>query len=121
MSYAGTVEDAHLILSRLSNYSMYTLEEELKKGYVTIRGGHRVGLAGRVITENGGVKGLRDITSFNIRIARQKLGIAEPLLPFLYRDSWLNTLIIGPPQTGKTTLLRDLARLSSTGKTTYCP
>lgn len=121
MSYAGTVEDAHLILSRLSNYSMYTLEEELKKGYVTIRGGHRVGLAGRVITENGGVKGLRDITSFNIRIARQKLGIAEPLLPFLYRDSWLNTLIIGPPQTGKTTLLRDLARLSSTGKNHILP
>lgn len=95
---------------------MYTLEEELKKGYVTIRGYHRVGLAGRVITENGGVKGLRDIASFNIRIARQKLGIAEPLLPYLYQDSWLNTLIIGPPQTGKTTLLRDLARLSSTGK-----
>nr|WGD88479.1 stage III sporulation protein AA [Bacillus subtilis]WGD91732.1 stage III sporulation protein AA [Bacillus subtilis] len=116
LSYAGTAEDAHLILSRLSNYSMYTLEEELKKGYVTIRGGHRVGLAGRVITENGGVKGLRDIASFNIRIARQKLGIAEPLLPYLYQDSWLNTLIIGPPQTGKTTLLRDLARLSSTGK-----
>lgn len=116
LSYAGTAEDAHLILSRLSNYSMYTLEEELKKGYVTIRGGHRVGLAGRVITENGGVKGLRDIASFNIRIARQKLGIAEPLLPYLYQNSWLNTLIIGPPQTGKTTLLRDLARLSSTGK-----
>lgn len=121
LSYAGTAEDAHLILSRLSNYSMYTLEEELKKGYVTIRGGHRVGLAGRVITENGGVKGLRDIASFNIRIARQKLGIAEPLLPYLYQDSWLNTLIIGPPQTGKTTLLRDLARLSSTGKKPMLP
>ncbi|QOJ80254.1 stage III sporulation protein AA [Bacillus subtilis] len=121
LSYAGTAEDAHLILSRLSNYSMYTLEEELKKGYVTIRGGHRVGLAGRVITENGGVKGLRDIASFNIRIARQKLGIAEPLLPYLYQNSWLNTLIIGPPQTGKTTLLRDLARLSSTGKKPMLP
>lgn len=121
LSYAGTAEDAHLILSRLSNYSMYTLEEELKKGYVTIRGGHRVGLAGRVITENGGVKGLRDIASFNIRIARQKLGIAEPLLPYLYQSSWLNTLIIGPPQTGKTTLLRDLARLSSTGKKPMLP
>ncbi|PRS02720.1 stage III sporulation protein AA [Bacillus atrophaeus] len=115
LSYICTAEDAHLILSRLSNYSMYTLEEELKKGYVTIRGGHRVGLAGRVIVENGSVKGLRDIASFNIRIARQKLHIANELVPFLFKENWLNTLIIGPPQTGKTTLLRDLARLSSSG------
>ncbi|MCI4140169.1 stage III sporulation protein AA, partial [Bacillus vallismortis] len=54
-------------------------------------------------------------------IARQKLGIAEPLLPYLFQDSLLNTLIIGPPQTGKTTLLRDLARLSSTGKNGMSP
>lgn len=115
LPYICTANDAHLILSRLSNYSMYTLEEELKKGYITISGGHRVGLAGRVIVENGAVKGLRDITSFNIRIAREKLGIADPLVPFLWKENWLNTLIIGPPQTGKTTLLRDLARVSSSG------
>lgn len=72
LSYHTTWEDASQLLGRLSNYSMYTLEEELKQGYITISGGHRVGLAGKVIVENGFVKGLRDISSFNIRIAKEK-------------------------------------------------
>ena len=58
---------------------------------------------------------IRDVSSFNIRIARQKIGIAEPLLPYLYQSRWLNTMVIGPPQTGKTTLLRDVARCMSQG------
>ncbi|MCK6163879.1 stage III sporulation protein AA [Bacillus pumilus] len=115
LSYRTTGEDASQLLGRLSNYSMYTLEEELKQGYITISGGHRVGIAGKVIVENGIVKGLRDISSFNIRIAKEKIGIALPFLPYLYDEHWCNTLIIGPPQTGKTTLLRDVARLASTG------
>ncbi|MGG3623913.1 stage III sporulation protein AA [Bacillus gobiensis] len=115
LKYVSTIKDASMIIGRLSNYSMYTLEEELKKGYVTLRGGHRVGLAGRVVVEGGHVKGLRDISSFNIRVARQKLGISERYVNDLFENGWLNTLIIGPPQTGKTTLLRDLARLISTG------
>lgn len=115
LKYVSTIKDASKIIGRLSNYSMYTLEEELKKGYVTLRGGHRVGLAGRVVVDGGYVKGLRDISSFNIRVARQKLGISERFINDLFDSGWLNTLIIGPPQTGKTTLLRDLARLISTG------
>ena len=94
---------------------IYTMEEELKRGYVTLRGGHRIGLAGKVITEKSAVKMIRDVSSFNIRIARQKIGIAEPLLPYLYESRWLNTMVIGPPQTGKTTLLRDVARCMSQG------
>ncbi len=58
---------------------------------------------------------IRDVSSFNIRIARQKMGIAEPLLSYLYESRWLNTMVIGPPQTGKTTLLRDVARCMSQG------
>ena len=121
LSYHTTGEDASQLLGRLSNYSMYTLEEELKQGYITIFGGHRVGLAGKVIVENGFVKGLRDISSFNIRIAKEKIGIALPFLPYLYEERWHNTLIIGAPQTGKTTLLRDIARLASTGTKTIPP
>ncbi|MFT4415626.1 stage III sporulation protein AA [Fredinandcohnia humi] len=114
-NYVVTAEDAIQLLNKLGQYSIYTLEEELKRGYVTIQGGHRVGLAGKVITENGRVKAIRDVTSFNIRIAKQKIGIANQLSPYLYDRYWRNTIIIGPPQTGKTTLLRDIARMVSTG------
>lgn len=115
LPYIVHPEDAVQLLNKLGHFSMYTLEEELKRGYITIAGGHRVGLAGKVILENGSVKAIRDISSFNFRIAREKIGIADPLIPFLYQNGWKHTMIIGPPQTGKTTLLRDIARLISDG------
>ncbi|WP_078552917.1 stage III sporulation protein AA [Bacillus alkalicellulosilyticus] len=113
--YLITHEDAKFLLNQLSQYSLYAFEEELKRGYITIRGGHRVGLAGKVIIEQGQVKALKEISSYNIRVAKQKVGVANRLIPHLYEKRWLNTLIIGPPQTGKTTLLRDIARLISCG------
>jgi len=112
-------EDADLFLNKVSQFSFYMLEEELKRGYITVQGGHRIGLAGRVILENGRVKGLRDITFFNIRIARQKKGLVNEWVRYLYHNRWLSTLIIGPPQTGKTTFLRDLARYASSGDRSY--
>ncbi|MBN8432808.1 stage III sporulation protein AA [Priestia flexa] len=115
LSYVVTAEDTLFILNKLSHFSIYMIEEELKKGYVTIEGGHRVGLAGKVITENGHVRVIRDVTSFNIRVAKEQIGIAEPLIPLLYQSRWLSTILIGPPQTGKTTMIRDLARMMSTG------
>lgn len=115
-SYIVTKEDGVHLLNKLSDFSIYTIEEELRKGYITISGGHRVGLAGKVIIEKGQVKAIRDISSYNIRIAKQKLGIADPLITYLYDDRWMNTLLIGPPQTGKTTLLRDITRVMSSGK-----
>lgn len=113
--YIVQEEDALQLLNKIGQHSIYTLEEELRRGYITIEGGHRVGLAGKVILDQGKVKAIRDISSFNIRIARERLGIAEPFLPYLYDREWKHTMIIGPPQTGKTTLLRDLARMISTG------
>lgn len=115
--YIVTLDDTTQLLNRISQFSIYTLEEELKRGYITIQGGHRVGLAGKVITEKGEVKAIRDITFFNIRIARECIGIAEPYIPYITDSSreWENTILIGPPQSGKTTLLRDIARLVSVG------
>ncbi|WCN38920.1 stage III sporulation protein AA [Aneurinibacillus uraniidurans] len=111
-----TAEEGMQILTRLSQHSLYTLEEEMRRGYVTIRGGHRVGLAGRVVLEQGKVKLIRDVTSFNIRVAREQKGVANAVLPLLTPGGRIrNTLIISPPQCGKTTLLRDLARQLSTG------
>lgn len=115
LPYIVTNIDAEQLLSHLSQFSLYTLEEELKRGYITVAGGHRVGLAGKVILENGFVKAIRTISSFNIRIARQKLGVAEPFISYLYDGTWKHTLIIGAPQSGKTTILRDIARIISTG------
>lgn len=113
--YIVTAQDGIHLLNKLSNYSLYAFEEELQKGYITISGGHRVGLAGKVIVENGKVKVIKEIGSYNIRIARDKKGIADKVIPYLYDKRWLNTLIIGAPQTGKTTLLRDIARTISKG------
>ncbi|MGO4887113.1 stage III sporulation protein AA [Anaerobacillus sp. MEB173] len=116
MPYIVSKEDGVQLMNQLSNYSLYALEEELKQGFITIRGGHRVGLAGKVITEKGHVKAIRHISSFNIRVAKQKIGVANPYIHYLFqKNRWENTLIIGPPQTGKTTLLRDIARIISSG------
>src|SRR5699024_2227244 len=70
---------------------------------------------GKVHTLHGQVKAIRHITFYNIRIAKQTIGAALPLVPYLYPNQYVNTLIIGPPQTGKTTLIRDLARLIGSG------
>ncbi|MCM3724547.1 stage III sporulation protein AA [Neobacillus cucumis] len=115
LSYIIQPEDAQNLLNKISQFSIYTLEEELKRGYITISGGHRIGLAGKVILEAGKVKAIRDISSFNIRIAREKIGIAEAIVPYIFQEGWMHTMIIGPPQTGKTTLLRDIARIISSG------
>jgi stage III sporulation protein AA len=115
LSYVIRPDDAFHLMNKISHFSIYTLEEELKQGFITVSGGHRIGLAGKVILEGGKVKAIRDISSFNIRIAREKVGIAEPLIPYIFQGNWMHTMVIGPPQTGKTTLLRDIARIASSG------
>lgn len=103
------------LVNHLSEYSLYRMENELREGYITIEGGHRVGIAGKVNTRNGLVKAIQNISFFNIRIAKQQLGVAEQIMPQLFDKNYLNTLIIGPPQSGKTTFIRDLVRVVSTG------
>ncbi|MDC0759996.1 MULTISPECIES: stage III sporulation protein AA [Brevibacillus] len=111
-----SAEEAAKLLNQVSQHSLYALEEELKRGYITVVGGHRIGIAGKVVLDKGEVKGIRDVTSFNIRIAREKKGAAKKVMPYLFEDGkLLNTLLISPPQCGKTTLLRDMARTISYG------
>ncbi|KRE98312.1 stage III sporulation protein AA [Paenibacillus sp. Soil766] len=119
LAYKPSRQDCQLLLEILTNHSLYTFEEELRRGYITVSGGHRVGLAGRTILDQGQVKQIRDVSSFNIRIAREIQGVGQEILPHLVDQSMGNihhTLIISPPQQGKTTLIRDLARLISRGE-----
>ncbi|MDL4841581.1 stage III sporulation protein AA [Aquibacillus rhizosphaerae] len=110
-----SMEDGVFLINQLSQFSLYRIEDELREGFITIEGGHRVGLTGKVNTSHGAVKAIKHISSFNIRIAKEKIGVASNYISYLYEKHLLNTLIIGPPQTGKTTLLRDFARLISNG------
>lgn len=116
-AYIVTRIDCEKTIQLLSNYSVYAIEEELKSGYITLRGGHRVGIVGRGIIENGRIRALKNISGFNIRISRQVIGAADGLIKFLIKkeNDIYNTLIISPPQCGKTTLLRDIIRQLSNG------
>lgn len=100
----------------VSNYSIYALKEELKNGFITVKGGHRIGIGGKVIYGDTGIEGIKNVSSLNFRIAREKLGISDKFIKYLIRNNnFCNTLIISPPQCGKTTLLRDMIRNLSNG------
>ncbi len=105
------------ILNYMCNYSIYAFEDEIRKGFLTMPGGHRVGVAGEaVLGEGESVRSLKHISYMNIRIAHEVRGAADKVLPLLYeKGSVCNTLIISPPGCGKTTLLRDLIRQVSDG------
>lgn len=100
----------------MSNYSLYAFEEEMKQGFLTIQGGHRIGVAGKTILDESGIKTMKFISFINVRLSHQVKGCASPVLPYLYdSEEILHTLIISPPRCGKTTLLRDLIRQISNG------
>jgi len=114
--YLVTRQDTSMLLQLLSNYSIYAVEEELRNGYVTVKGGGRVGLAGRIVLEDGKIKTLKSINSFNIRIPREVTGVADKVMPYItISNSVMNSIIFSPPQMGKTTLIRDIARQLSDG------
>lgn len=119
-AYCVSEKDIRELVTRMSNYSLYAFEEELRAGFLTIQGGHRVGLAGKAVCEKGSVKTLRQISFLNIRIAGEKKGCGDFVLPYLRQGkSVYNTLIFSPPGAGKTTLLRDLIRQLSSGSREY--
>ena len=103
-------------IEHISNYSLYAYEHELKQGFITIEGGHRVGMAGQVIMEGGKIKNMKYISSINIRVSHEVLDCANKIFPYItYNKQMYHTLIISPPRCGKTTLLRDVIRQISDG------
>lgn len=91
-------------------YSVHSFQRELAQGFLTTLGGNRIGLCGTAVTKNGFVETIKDISSINIRIAREVLGCSNKIIQALFGQSLQSVLIIGPPSSGKTTVLRDLCR-----------
>ncbi len=116
-AYTCRREDLGQTLQLISRNSLYAFEEEMRQGYFTVPGGHRIGLAGQAIMQGGELKALKNISAMNIRLAREVIGAADKIMPYMVAapDRVLSTLVIGPPRSGKTTLLRDLTRQLSSG------
>ena len=116
LSYRPKPSDISETIERISQYSLYALEEELSKGYITLPGGHRVGVVGKGIVEKGVLQTIRPISGLNIRLSREVKGCGDTVFPSILDENLKqrplphNTMIISPPGCGKTTLLRDLIR-----------
>ena len=113
-AYRVTEENVKGAMELLTGYSVYAFEEELRQGYFTVEGGHRIGVAGRVVAEEGRVLRMKYISFLNLRISHECKGCGKELFETLYGDGMLyHTLLFAPAGCGKTTFLRDLIRLLS--------
>lgn len=116
LDYIPTREDLRYLMIKISNYSLYAFEEEIKQGYITLKGGHRVGLAGECVMSKGEVRTIKNISSLNIRICKEVIGASNKVMRLITEnDRVYNTLIVSPPKCGKTTILRDIAKNLSNG------
>lgn len=106
------------ILEKLCDNSIYAYTNQICNGFLTIRGGHRIGVTGTAVMENGRVINIKYVTSLNFRIARQVINCSNNILGQvldIQNNTIFNTLIVSPPGRGKTTILRDLIRNISNG------
>ncbi len=116
VNYNSSKEEMKSIIQKISNYSLYAYEEDIKQGFITIKGGHRIGIAGECVMCNGEVKTIRNISSINVRFCREVIGCSNKIMKYIVSgDRIYNTIIISPPKCGKTTILRDISRNISNG------
>lgn len=116
INYVCSEEDMNNIVKKIVGYSLYAYEEEIKNGFITLRGGNRVGVAGECINEGGIIRGIKNISSVNIRISSEIIGCSDKIMKYIVSERKIfNTIIISPPRCGKTTILRDIARNISSG------
>lgn len=113
-----TQEEILEIVQHICNNSIYSYQNQICNGYITLKGGHRVGITGSVVIADGKVTNINYISSLNFRISKQIIGASSRILKYVLNveeNSVYNTLIISPPGVGKTTMLRDLIRKISNG------
>ncbi len=107
--------------SRLCDYSVHTHSNELKSGFITVKGGHRIGITGNaVLNSESNITAIRDISSLCIRVAREINGCARELYDEVIYNTKSNIILAGPPSSGKTTVLRDLVRIISDDSINVC-
>ena len=116
-----TTEEILETFEKICENSVYSYKKQICEGFITVRGGHRVGITGNCVFENGQVQNISYISSLNFRIAREKKGCADNLFSKVFnyeKNTIYNTLIVSEPGAGKTTMLRDLIRqISNSGLT----
>lgn len=123
VDWISNTEDILEILQRVCDNSIYTYQNQICNGYITIKGGHRIGITGNVVIKEGKVSNISHIYSLNFRIARQVLNCSNVAIPYiidLNQKNIYNTIILSPPGRGKTTILRDIVRKLSNGINEYC-
>lgn len=110
-AYIPDTADIQKIFRAVCENSVYAFSEDIRQGFVTIKGGHRVGITGRASVNGNRIETFKEISSLNIRIAKEVLGAANFIVDDVLKETGItNTLIVAPPMGGKTTVLRDLAR-----------
>lgn len=122
VEYIVNSEEIKSILQLICENSIYSYQKQISSGFITLQGGHRVGLVGSCVIENNKIININYINSFNFRIARQVIDCSNDILKHILdieKNSVFNTLIISPPGCGKTTLIRDIARQVSSGNSEY--
>ncbi len=108
----AALSDIDKCIGYFCDYSLYSCEKELSEGWITLKGGHRAGFTGTAVTRGGKVTAIRDISSIDLRIAAEHKGCAEKLMSLTaFEKDFRGLLILGAPLCGKTTVLRDYARL----------
>lgn len=120
IEYIVTSEEILQILERVCENSIYAYKNQICEGFLTIKGGHRIGITGSVVIENNKIINIKYISSLNFRIAREILNCSNCILNEILdieNQTIFNTLIVAPPGKGKTTMLRDVVRQISNGIT----
>lgn len=118
IEYKVTSQDIITLIKNVSSNSIYSVQQDINEGYILVNGGHRIGLVGEAVYLDGKIKNIKNISSLNIRIAKQILEVANKVIDSIYVNGDVkNTLIVSSPGSGKTTILRDIIRkISNRGK-----